>query len=46
MAATRAADQLGKYVVMAILFACGLMSKPMLVTTPFVLLLLDFSAAG
>jgi tetratricopeptide (TPR) repeat protein len=28
------------------LFACGLMSKPMLVTTPFVLLLLDFWPLG
>src|ERR1700716_284915 len=27
---------------MSILFACGLMSKPMLVTTPVVLLLLDY----
>ena len=27
---------------MSILFACGLMSKPMLVTVPFVLLLLDY----
>src|SRR5437870_1106990 len=32
---------LGRYAVMWILFACGLMSKPMLVTLPFVLLLLD-----
>ena len=32
----------GRYIVMAFLFACGLMSKPMLVTTPFVLLLLDW----
>ena len=31
-----------RYVMMSILFACGLMSKPMLVTTPFVLLLLDY----
>src|SRR5207237_2547085 len=31
----------GRYSVMWILFACGLMSKPMLVTLPFVLLLLD-----
>jgi tetratricopeptide (TPR) repeat protein len=30
------------YVTMSILFACGLMSKPMLVTTPVVLLLLDY----
>jgi protein O-mannosyl-transferase len=31
-----------RYLTMSILFACGLMSKPMLVTTPFVLLLLDY----
>ena len=33
---------LGRYVTMSILFACGLMSKPMLVTLPIVLLLLDY----
>jgi tetratricopeptide (TPR) repeat protein len=33
---------LGRYVTMSILLACGLMSKPMLVTTPLVLLLLDY----
>jgi tetratricopeptide (TPR) repeat protein len=33
---------LARYVTMSILFACGLMSKPMLVTLPFVLLLLDY----
>jgi protein O-mannosyl-transferase len=32
----------GSYIAMAIAFACGLMSKPMLVTTPVVLLLLDY----
>ena len=32
----------GRYIAVAILFACGLMSKPMLVTTPIVLLLLDY----
>jgi tetratricopeptide (TPR) repeat protein len=31
-----------RYAVMALLFACGLMSKPMLVTMPIVLLLLDY----
>jgi protein O-mannosyl-transferase len=36
------APALGRYVTMSILFACGLMSKPMLVTTPVVLLLLDY----
>ena len=30
------------YFAVVLLFACGLMSKPMLVTVPFVLLLLDF----
>lgn len=33
---------LGRYLGMFVLFACGLMSKPMLVTLPFVLLLLDY----
>jgi tetratricopeptide (TPR) repeat protein len=33
---------LGRYLTMSILFVCGLMSKPMLVTTPVVLLLLDY----
>ena len=32
----------GKYVLMLISFALGLMAKPMLVTLPFVLLLLDY----
>src|ERR1043166_5765413 len=32
----------GCYLTMSILFALGLMSKPMLVTVPFVLLLLDY----
>jgi len=36
----------GRYVAMLILFACGLMSKPMLVTVPFVLLLLDYWPLG
>jgi tetratricopeptide (TPR) repeat protein len=31
-----------RYIMTSILFACGLMSKPMLVTLPFVLLLLDY----
>jgi len=31
-----------RYGIVFILLACGLMSKPMLVTTPFVLLLLDY----
>src|SRR2546423_6648926 len=32
----------GRYLMMSILFACGLMSKPMLVTLPIILLLLDY----
>jgi protein O-mannosyl-transferase len=32
----------GRYIITLIVFALGLMSKPMLVTLPFVLLLLDF----
>jgi Flp pilus assembly protein TadD len=31
-----------RYTAVAVLFACGLMAKPMLVTLPFVLLLLDY----
>jgi protein O-mannosyl-transferase len=34
--------QIRRYLVVAVVFACGLMSKPMLVTLPFVLLLLDY----
>jgi tetratricopeptide (TPR) repeat protein len=37
-----AKPQVSKYILCLILFALGLMSKPMLVTLPFVLLLLDF----
>jgi tetratricopeptide (TPR) repeat protein len=33
---------IARYLTMSILFALGLMSKPMLVTVPFVLLLLDY----
>jgi protein O-mannosyl-transferase len=33
---------MGRYLAMSIWFACGLMSKPMLVTTPLILLLLDY----
>jgi protein O-mannosyl-transferase len=33
---------IGRHLTMSILFACGLMSKPMLITTPFILLLLDY----
>ncbi len=35
-------QSVGRYVTMSILFACGLMSKPMLITTPVILLLLDY----
>jgi tetratricopeptide (TPR) repeat protein len=35
-------QMLVRYLMVALLFAFGLMSKPMLVTLPFVLLLLDF----
>src|SRR2546421_11526812 len=34
--------RVGHYLVVIFAFACGLMSKPMLVTLPFVLLLLDY----
>src|SRR4030095_846496 len=36
------APSIGRYLTVALVFALGLMSKPMLVTLPFVLLLLDF----
>jgi tetratricopeptide (TPR) repeat protein len=36
------APTVSRYVLLSILFACGLMSKPMLVTLPLVLLLLDY----
>ena len=36
------APSFARYLTLSILFACGLMSKPMLVTTPVVLLLLDY----
>ena len=32
----------GRYLMVVFVFACGLISKPMLVTLPFVLLLLDY----
>jgi tetratricopeptide (TPR) repeat protein len=38
----KGAKTAGFYVAALLLFACGLMSKPMLVTLPFLLLLLDF----
>lgn len=36
------APSLGRYATMSILFVCGLLSKPMLVTAPAVLLLIDY----
>lgn len=36
------APSVKRYVAVAIVFVCGLLSKPMLVTTPIVLLLLDY----
>src|SRR5207245_7116865 len=36
------APSVGRYLAVAVLSAFGLMSKPMLVTLPFVLLLLDY----
>jgi tetratricopeptide (TPR) repeat protein len=38
--------RIGLYLLTLILFACGLMSKAMLVTWPFVMLLLDFWPLG
>src|SRR5262245_53165015 len=35
-------QSVARYVTMSILFACGLLSKPMLVTLPVILLLLDY----
>lgn len=40
------APSTGRYVLVALLFALGLMSKPMLVTLPFVLLLFDYWPLG
>jgi tetratricopeptide (TPR) repeat protein len=37
---------LWRYATMLVLFACGLMAKPMLVTIPFILLLLDYWPLG
>jgi len=42
----RAPRSLGRYLLVMFLFALGLMSKPMLVTLPFVLLLLDYWPLG
>jgi tetratricopeptide (TPR) repeat protein len=40
--ASRSGFATAQYLLSLFLFACGLMSKPMVVTLPFVLLLLDF----
>ena len=40
------APSVSRHVLLTILFACGLLSKPMLVTVPFVLLLLDYWPLG
>jgi len=40
------APRTGRYLVVVLLFALGLMAKPMLVTLPFVLLLLDYWPLG
>jgi tetratricopeptide (TPR) repeat protein len=40
------ARSIGRYLTVALLVALGLMSKPMLVTLPFVLLLLDYWPLG
>ncbi len=40
------APSISRYLLVALFFACGLMSKPMLVTLPFVLLLLDYWPLG
>jgi protein O-mannosyl-transferase len=37
---------IGRYLLVAALFAAGLMSKPMVITLPFVLLLLDYWPLG
>ena len=38
--------RIARYLLVIFVFACGLMSKPMLVTLPFVLLLLDYWPLG
>ena len=43
---TRRPFSLGRYLTVAVLFGLGLMAKPMLVTLPFVLLLLDYWPLG
>jgi len=40
------APSIGRYLLVAVMFAFGLMSKPMLVSTPIVLMLLDYWPLG
>src|SRR5271169_1926121 len=40
------AGQIGRYLVVAVLFALGLMAKPQVITLPFVLLLWDYWPLG
>ncbi len=42
----RSAVSLGRYILLVVVFALGLMAKPMLVTLPAVLLLLDYWPLG
>ncbi len=42
----RAKPGVGRYALVVVLFALGLMAKPMLVTLPFVLLLMDYWPLG
>ena len=42
----RSPFSLARYLLLAVVFALGLMAKPMLVTLPFVLLLLDYWPLG
>jgi protein O-mannosyl-transferase len=41
-----ASREVGRYLVVAVLFALGLMSKPQVITLPFVLLLWDYWPLG
>jgi len=42
----REAGQIGRYLVVAVIFAMGLMAKPQVITLPFVLLLWDYWPLG
>ncbi len=46
LAYVRERFSLARYALLIVLFALGLMAKPMLVTLPFVLLLLDYWPLG